>query len=1237
MISKQLNNKKLSWVLLSMMVAFIVAVVFQIASQSSYNPQIEKTLFENKLHNKIATLLQTLDAIKLEKESGRYNSQFSDFTLLSRFSNKSDNSFGFVITTQNRAKAWSSDAQSFFNTKDPLRSGEVQFLGNGWYYVVSKQVGLQNIWGLFCIKHEYLYQNRYLTNFFSDEFNLSPNAEISTKPSLFSFPIKDVQGNYLFSLKIKGHTKVSETFSLLSNVSFYLFLLLSVITLLLLIKEFLRSKQRHLYFFIEVVGVLLFYFTFTYFKYPQSFFEQEIFTASYFAASELLPSLGSFTLFAVYVFVLGYTFSELQHDVRYRYPQLGRFAKEITYLLSVLIAFILFILLYYLVNILVVNSSDLSVFFKVTDYNLVTLTKIFALVLLIMGYHLTVARLLRSSALPLSFSVRVVLLVAFIAVLPLFNWIFGFSLHWSLPLFFLLLIISIHTIPIVKRPILQYLLFIWFIALYAFFISSELLLLNVHKESVDRRLLLENIAITLTNEIDPAAEMELTKIGRSIVADKRIQELVRSSVSLETDLPTYVIRNYFVPGWDRYDIQVVGCFDYTNLKLDNARRTNCYSYFQETMLNKGTLISGSNIFYSIDNKNGKTTYLGVVNLAYDSESEFSLFIVLESRIFSEGVGYPELLRSDSEIQLSKYQDNYSYAKYVNKALVKRVGSVFYPIEGDLFDGPFGVIHEVEDEQASHLVLHPKEDTIIVLSRSKADVKKVLLAFSLIFTILFFAAGAIVIIQRYNEHGRLLWLSIQQRIQIAFVALVLFLTFSVILGSVSLSIYRFKEKNDELLFQKMRSLVIELESYYADKSSLYDLDEDDLNNQLIWLSNVFHCDMNIYDINGELFATSRSLLYDKQLVGRQMDSKAYVQLILQKKREFNQDEYVSRLRFTSAYTPLYNRFNEQIAFINIPYFTGEKELQEEVTSLLVTIINSAMFFLVLVLGVAMVVANKITAPMTLIQDGLEQIRLGHENRRIQYKADDELGKLIEVYNQMVDKLELSAEQLAKTEREGAWREMAKQIAHEIKNPLTPMKLSVQQLLRAWNDKKENFDTYIQKVSATLIEQIDNLSTIASEFSHFAKMPEGKFEEINLAVKLSNLKLLFEKSEEVMITVDVDPNATVTAWADNDQLTTVFNNLIKNGIQSTMGKRKSIIKIELSNEGAYIVVSIIDNGFGIPASIQDRLFEPSFTTKTSGMGLGLSICKKIIDSSNGSISFVTKVGEGSIFSVRLPIKK
>jgi nitrogen fixation/metabolism regulation signal transduction histidine kinase len=301
---------------------------------------------------------------------------------------------------------------------------------------------------------------------------------------------------------------------------------------------------------------------------------------------------------------------------------------------------------------------------------------------------------------------------------------------------------------------------------------------------------------------------------------------------------------------------------------------------------------------------------------------------------------------------------------------------------------------------------------------------------------------------------------------------------------------------------------------------------------------------------------------------------------------------------------------------------------------VAVLNIYVLLILITIGMAVIISDQITRPLRLIQQKFSEIKLGKKNELIVYRGRDEIAGLVDEYNRMVKELVKSMEMLARSERETAWREMAKQVAHEIKNPLTPMKLSVQHLQRSWKDNRENFDESLEKVTRTLIEQIDNLSFIASEFSNFAKMPKAFSEEINLIDSIRSTLTLFANTDNIDLVFDHE-SQFIPVFADREQLSRVFINLIKNAIQSIPENRKGKIVISAVLTGNAVRIGVADNGKGIPEDLQGKLFTPSFTTKSSGMGLGLSIVKNIIESFSGNITFNTKVNHGTTFLIELPV--
>jgi two-component system, NtrC family, nitrogen regulation sensor histidine kinase NtrY len=332
-------------------------------------------------------------------------------------------------------------------------------------------------------------------------------------------------------------------------------------------------------------------------------------------------------------------------------------------------------------------------------------------------------------------------------------------------------------------------------------------------------------------------------------------------------------------------------------------------------------------------------------------------------------------------------------------------------------------------------------------------------------------------------------------------------------------------------------------------------------------------------------------------------------------------------------PIYSE-KESLQYIVSVKPLGENPPPFDNRSFLTALLNVYVFLLLFASLLAIAVGNSVSKPLQALVEKLKTFRLGKNNPSIQWENNDELGMLIHQYNELVQKLEESAQLLAQTEREVAWREMAKQVAHEIKNPLTPMKLSIQYLQMSVYKEGEELKELIQKTAITLVEQIENLSQIASEFSNFAKLPQAENEVLVLNDLVASVHELFRKSGDIRFNLYISLEE-VKVFADKSHLLRVFNNLLKNAIQSIPGDRKGEISIKLSKEDQLAVVKIKDNGQGIPAEMHAKVFYPNFTTKTSGTGLGLPICKSILESFGGKIYFDTQVNLGTTFTIELPL--
>jgi len=393
------------------------------------------------------------------------------------------------------------------------------------------------------------------------------------------------------------------------------------------------------------------------------------------------------------------------------------------------------------------------------------------------------------------------------------------------------------------------------------------------------------------------------------------------------------------------------------------------------------------------------------------------------------------------------------------------------------------------------------------------------------------------------------------------------------------------------------------------------------------------DVNIYDPNGNLKISSQPYYYSKGLLSRKADPAAYFKLSREYLVQTIEDEKVGTRSYMSIYVPVRDGDGKTYAYLNIPYFTSQDELKQEISNFLVTLINLNAFIFLIAGLIAFFVTGRITSSFSIISDKMKEIKLGKSNEVIVWDRNDEIGELVQEYNKMVKKLEESASLLARSEREGAWREMARQVAHEIKNPLTPMKLSIQYLQKAVDSNSPDTKDISQRVAKTLVEQIDYLSNIASDFSSFANIGNPRLEKVNLAEALYSVVALFSMYEEGSI--EYEKTRNVFLMADKTQLNRLFTNLLRNALESASDDKQSVVKIDYSVKIHTVLIRIQDNGEGVPLELQDKIFYPNFTTKTSGTGLGLAMCKSIVEQMKGHIWFETEQGKGSTFFVELPV--
>ena len=396
-----------------------------------------------------------------------------------------------------------------------------------------------------------------------------------------------------------------------------------------------------------------------------------------------------------------------------------------------------------------------------------------------------------------------------------------------------------------------------------------------------------------------------------------------------------------------------------------------------------------------------------------------------------------------------------------------------------------------------------------------------------------------------------------------------------------------------------------------------------------ISKIHHLELEIYDLQGNfIISSNRDFTKDSIL---KVDESILKQLADSPEHRFVEPEEIDGKEYQSSYTYLVDPIYKPLGILHLPYLEDnsqqDKELREVLTSLGIG------FLLIFLIGLALAyfISSYITRSLKTVSDKMNETRLHKRNEKIVLKdASEEIHNLVDSYNSMVDELEESAVKLARSEREEAWREMAKQVAHEIKNPLTPMRLTVQNFERKFDPTDPNVTKKLKEYSKTIIQQIDVMSSIASAFSDFAKMPTQKREKINVVAIVKHATEIFTESY-ISFYANV---STINANLDKMQITRVITNLVKNAIQAVDKVENPSIEVKVVEDAINVIITVADNGKGMSDEVKEKVFEPKFTTKSSGMGLGLPMVKNIIQAYDGEISFTTQDMHGTVFKVVLP---
>lgn len=782
--------------------------------------------------------------------------------------------------------------------------------------------------------------------------------------------------------------------------------------------------------------------------------------------------------------------------------------------------------------------------------------------------------------------------------------------------------------------------YIWF-AILCSWITLEIFYFNYAKEKDLRKI----YAGKLEQQDNGLVDYSFIEIGDNMLKDSTVAGFLQSGTpDMRGGLNKYIFYNYLS--------------DYSGKFL-----TNIYYYdrFRNPLFHAD---NGDRLLIQLaDSINGAPFVQGLTNLMDKRKGNHMYWFLTPILRNGDTLGYVGIdLAVNKSPQLNKrsflekknnptdqqYYDNYSYAIYRNGILWKQEGDQIFPY---VSSGPLpaqDVAFQDEDLERSILVMRISSGELIKVVYKRTLVTNVVSIFSYVLGVWLAMAALIFLIRQllfYPGKIRFLLKSFNFTIRSKINVTILVTVFAslLIVGIITLSFLNNKYKETQR--KNLQGLLV----YYTQsilryaEEQRYNFDDlspgffsaySDLSYKLNSLAEEQGADINLFNKEGKLIATSQLQLFRKGLISKHMQREVLKVLGKGDKSELMIQDKIGDLEYQSVYTPVRDKDDKILAYVNLPYYASGPERNTEISNVLVALINvyTLVFFLS---GIcAILISNSIIRSFRLLIDQFRNIRLRH-NEYIEWPYKDEIGVLVKEYNAMMRKVEAMAARLARTEREEAWREIAKQVAHEIKNPLTPMKLNIQYLQQAISNGRPDIDKLASRVSVTLIEQIENLNLIATEFSSFAKMPEASPEMLNLSQSLQSLVTLFQDNKVKVVLGAGDKDVLI--FMDKSHFIRVFTNLIQNAIQAIGDDREGLVALSYEQIDDNVVIRIKDNGSGIHKDMQEKLFLPYFTTKSSGTGLGLSMTKNMVEHSQGNIWFVTTEGEGSEFFVQLPVHK
>ncbi len=1119
-------------------------------------------------------------------------------------------------------------------------------LSNGYYELIKKTEGEYTFVFMILVKSQFSIENRYLRNEISPLLFDSHTLDIASFTDKEITEIFSLKKEYLFTVKLSpNHTRnVFTTLQLCLWLAGLLFISLCVNSYGNWLVKNGKAALGTILIAVYFVGIRWSDLKFFWLNHQ---FDIKFFDPAIYAESDFLPSIGDL-LFNVLAFTWIVLFIFLNRQA-YRLPAWLSKSRISNYTLWVAIILLMSGLGFFL--------DDLFfglVYYSKIDFNIsniihlgwVSWLSLFILCLAWLNVFL-IARFFwhLSEQFLISNKEKAIVFIVLVAAYTVYKIVDNYTVFY---LIYALILFTIGYKDSLKKDKIS----ISMLAVIFLCMATNSSIKYLRFEDTKEKNTRVSIVNKLTSEGDPKVMNAIELLENGLGIDSQVVEYFRDPLLVQTyNFHNYITKNYLDGYLSRFEYKL---YEYKpNDESLKAAESLPIARYKELVQSGAVKTLQTKYFYRVNDTFGFQNYFGIIPI-FDAGNQIGTMVIdLRSRPYDYNSYFPDLL-IDGKLKSDENLSKYSLAFYKEDQLFSQSGKYVYPMVNTKYEGQSEKVEFVseytEENDYSHAIFKQAENRLLIISIEKVGftVRLATLSFFFLIFIVFFTVAYIVVWLIVNLADRKRgWFNINKYLMIN-ANRILYKTriqFSIVLSVVATLIIvgwatffnirqQYQNQQNEQIREKLRKVQLAYEKQITLINGVSNSTEAQAEfNQFSDLNGVY---LSLFDANGDLFLTSIPKLYDLGIISKKMGPLAYMQLGQMQKSEFiNPSEKIGSFNFAAAYAPIRDQSNQIIAFLSIPYYSNEEDYQAQIGSFINTLINIYALVFVLIGVLAVFLANQITSPLTFIQENIRRTKFGQANKPIVWHREDEIGILIKEYNKMIAELEVSANKLARSERESAWREMAKQVAHEIKNPLTPLKLGVQLLERSWKEQDPNFEKKFASFNKSFVEQIDSLATIASEFSNFAKMPDTKLENIALMPIIDQAKEVFSTADDVEILILNRATKEIVVLGDKDQLLRSFNNLLKNAIEAAQGKPRCVVKIHISNDQAQAFIEVEDNGRGIEIELKESIFRPNFTTKSSGTGLGLAFVKQAIENAGGKVQFTSVAGSGTIFYLTFPL--